>query len=243
MNKLLYIILIMPFPVLAQVGVNTTSPQNELHVNGSLQVVNEINVGGDAQTAGDSGTAGFALVSNGSGQPPKWKDITETSDAVGTMIVANGQFVVAQEITVQLSADYAGTAATGSTLPSAIGNLSNEILDNENKYTGDASSNSFQVANDGVYEVYLNMQLLTTANTYPTIGIWNNSTNNWVVNVNDLFVANGAQTYTLITTVTLSSSSTYSFRSINTANYTIKHLSAGTTGSGPVSQVTVRRLK
>lgn len=243
MNKLVPIILIVPLSAWAQVGVNTTSPQKELHINGSLQVTNEINVGGNAQTAGDSGTAGFALVSNGPGQPPQWKDISETSDVEGTMIVVNGQFIVAQEITVQLSADYSGSAASGSTLPSAIGNLSNKILDNQNKYTGSASSNSFQVVSDGVYEVYLNMQLLTTANTYPTIGIWNNTSNSWVANVNDLFAANGAQTYTLITTVPLSSSNTYSFRSVNTANYTIRRLSGGTTGSGPVSQVTVRRLK
>ncbi|AZA93605.1 hypothetical protein EG343_24865 [Chryseobacterium nakagawai] len=224
-------------------GINTITPQKALHINGSLQVVNEINVGGDTQTPGNAGTAGFGLVSNGPGQAPQWKDISETSDVTGTLIVVNGQFVVAQEITVQLSADYSGSA-NGSTVPIAIGNLSNKILDNQNKYTGTASSNSFQVANDGVYEVYLNMQVVTSANTYPTIGIWDNTMNNWLVNVNDLFVAtSAAQTYTLITTVPMNASRTYSFRATNSSNYTIRRLSGGTTGSGPISQVTVKRLK
>ncbi|WP_123868122.1 hypothetical protein [Chryseobacterium lactis] len=227
----------------SQFGINTTTPQKTLHVNGDLEVDNEISVGGDAQTAGDSGLAGQTLVSNGPGQPPVWKDISLAPDQPGTVIVVNGQFLIAQEITVQISADYSGQASANTAIPLPIGNLNNEILDNNNTYSGSATSNSFQVVADGVYQIYVNMQLTTTANTYPMIGIWDDTTGSWVTNVNDLFIAGNFQSYTIITSVPMFASRTYSFRAQNTANYTIKQLSGGTTGSGPVSQVTVRRLK
>lgn len=85
----------------------------------------------------------------------------------------------------------------------------------------------------------------TTNATSPVIGIWNNTTGLWVARVNDNYVAptGGLQTYTLITSIPMLAASTYSFRAINTQDYTIKYLSTGSTGSGPVTQVSVRRLK
>ncbi|WP_333662543.1 hypothetical protein [Chishuiella changwenlii] len=58
-----------------QVGINTDSPQKDLHVNGSLQLTNELNVGGTASIAGNSGTPGQVLVSQGANVPPEWKTL------------------------------------------------------------------------------------------------------------------------------------------------------------------------
>lgn len=41
---------------IAQVGINTSTPQKTFHVNGSLQVTNELNVGGNATSQGSAGT-------------------------------------------------------------------------------------------------------------------------------------------------------------------------------------------
>ncbi|MGG7549780.1 hypothetical protein ACQ7CX_04075 [Chryseobacterium arthrosphaerae] len=247
MIKLKYIMLhstlFISVSLFSQVGINSVTPQQTLHVNGDIQVTDEINIGGDANNAGNAGVAGEALVSRGPGLPPEWKDISQTPSNPGTVIVVNGQFAIAQEIVVQLGTDYSGTASPNSATPTAIGNLDSIILDNKNTYTGSSSSNSFQVIADGVYQVYLNMQLVTTANTYPVIGIWDDTMNVWVTNVNDLTLSNSQQSYTIITSIPMYASRTYSFRARNSANYTIRQLSGGTTGSGPVSQVTIKRLK
>lgn len=45
-KKLLYMALsVMFINLYAQVGIKTPTPQNTLHVNGSLQVVKDLNVG------------------------------------------------------------------------------------------------------------------------------------------------------------------------------------------------------
>lgn len=60
----------------AQVGINTTTPQKMLHVNGSLQIVNELNVGGNASTPGSPGTDGQFLLSKGPGIAPQWTSVS-----------------------------------------------------------------------------------------------------------------------------------------------------------------------
>lgn len=76
MKKLLFIVwFIIAICVQAQVGVLTPTPQNTLHVNGSMQVVKDLNVGGTADTKGNSGNPGEFLSSNGPDQPPVWKNI------------------------------------------------------------------------------------------------------------------------------------------------------------------------
>lgn len=64
--SLLYVVIFFGINLsYAQVGVNTSTPQKSLHVNGSLQITNEFNVGGNATTAGSSGNVGQILTSNG----------------------------------------------------------------------------------------------------------------------------------------------------------------------------------
>ncbi|CAI8815594.1 hypothetical protein [Chryseobacterium sp. IT-36CA2] len=245
MKKLLLPILLLAFfNANSQVGINTPTPQKTLHVNGSLQVTNEINLGGNATTSGNAGTSGQVLTSNGPGATPTWQSSTNVvPGSNGSVIAVNGQLVVAQEINVQMSADF-----TTSTLVS-IGNLDNEILDNESRYTGTSTSNSFTVSADGLYQVIINTQLATTVGTSPVVGIWDNTpdlpTNpngQWIARVNDK-AATDLQTYTLISAVQMYAGRTYSFRVSNTASTTIKAESSGSTGSGPITQMTVKRLK
>jgi len=240
-NLLLIGLLMFPLSALAQVGINTPTPQKTLHVNGSLQVTNELNVGGNASTAGNSGTVGQVLKSNGPGVAPTWQTLAGVPNATGTVIAVNGQFVVAQEISVQMTANFnldpAGIAQ--------IGNLDNEIIDNENQYTGTATGNSFRVSTDGTYAVTMNAQLVTTQGSFPVIGIWDETNNVWVARVNDIFTApaGGRQTYTLITSIQMLAANTYSFRVSNTEITNIRAFSTGGTGSGPMTQMSVKRLK
>lgn len=242
MKKNLFILCLLAASSLAysQVGINTPTPQKQLHVNGSLQVTNEINVGGNASTAGTAGTTGQYLVSNGPGAAPSWQSpagIVPTSN--GSIIAVNGQLMVAQEIGVQMSADFV-LPTLNSAIP--IGNLTVEILDNENRFSGNSTTNSFTVSSDGIYQITMNTQLATVAGSSPVIGIWNNTTNAWVARVSEP-ATTGLQTYTLITSISMLASHTYSFRTVNTENMSIRANSAGTTGSGPITQFSLRRLR
>ncbi len=244
-NLLLIGLLMFPLSAYAQVGIKTKTPQKTLHVNGSLQVTNELNVGGDASTAGNAGTAGQVLKSNGPGLAPTWQNVAGVPNATGTIIAVDGRFVVAQEISVQMTADF--TVASGLGVVQ-IGNLNNEIIDNENRFTGTATTNSFTVSSDGTYSITMNTQLNTTAGNVPVIGIWDNTNNRWVARVNDTYTASTAgqilQTYTMITSIPMLAANTYSFRlAASAVDTTIKAFSSGSTGSGPITQMSLRRLK
>lgn len=246
MKKIFFLLILSIYSTIyAQVGIGTSTPQKSLHVNGALQITNELSVGGNSNTAGSSGLIGQVLKSNGPGVAPSWQTLAGVPTSTGTVIAVNGQFLVAQEITVQMTADFTAVGSPGATVANPIGNLNNEIIDNENLYAGTATTNSFKVSADGVYQINMNVQISTTNATSPVIGIWNNTTGLWVARVNDTYVAptGGLQTYTLITSIPMLAASTYSFRAINTQDYTLKYLSTGSTGSGPVTQVSVRRLK
>ncbi|MCT2409481.1 hypothetical protein NZD88_18170 [Chryseobacterium antibioticum] len=228
----------------SQVGINTSTPQKNLHVNGALQVTNEFSVGGSSSTPGSAGLSGQVLKSNGPGQAPVWETIAGVPTSTGTVIAVAGQFLVAQEITVQMTSDF---TTTTSGVPLTIGNLNSEIIDNENLFTGSASTNSFKVSSNGVYQVMMNGQLSSTISpTNPVIGIWDDTANRWVARVNDDYTASvgGVQTYTLITSIPMLAANTYSFRMASSAgNLTMRALSSGGSGSGPVTQVSLRRLK
>lgn len=63
------------FSQTGNIGINTPTPKNTLHVNGSLQVTKELNLGGTASTAGSAGLSNQVLVSQGAGNPATWKDV------------------------------------------------------------------------------------------------------------------------------------------------------------------------
>lgn len=96
----------------SQVGINTATPQRQLHVNGSLQVTNEINVGGNGNTAGSSGISGQILTSQGAGNAPSWQSLNTISGTIsnayylqGTtpVTVNTGQTVDVPGVTVTLT--------------------------------------------------------------------------------------------------------------------------------------------
>lgn len=66
-----------------RVGIGTSTPQNALHANETLQLSGPLNVGGNSSTAGSSGDDGQILVSRGDELSPEWK----TSTALRNVII------------------------------------------------------------------------------------------------------------------------------------------------------------
>ena len=89
-NNLLLGAFLVPLSLFSQVGIQTSTPQKTLHVNGSLQVVNEVNVGGNATTAGSAGTSGQILTSQGSGAAPAWQTLNTVSGSVNSAMYVQG---------------------------------------------------------------------------------------------------------------------------------------------------------
>lgn len=234
-------------------GINTQTPSRNLDVNGSVQITSEISLGGDDTTAGDTGEAGYTLFSQGQGLPSMWNDLEDTNNETGTILVVNGEFLIAQELIVQFTEDYTYSPRNAPSLlpPWPLGKLNNVILDNKNKFaatapnsTFPAGSNSFQVIQSGTYEFKMNIVISTTADTNPLVGLFNDSIGTWIVNTNDRHhVTGGTQSYTIITAVQLNENELYSFRANNSADFTVNWKSGGTSGEGPVSQVKISRLK
>jgi len=217
----------------------------------TLVYVNNITTGTATGTAVNIDKVGFYYFENGIWK--KLQPIDGPSDltSAGTVIYTNGKTIVAQEITALMTSDFTFSSAPA---PGAIpiGNLNNEVIDNENAYGASSNFNIFQVKEDGIYSVMMNIQLTTNVASNgqgPVVGIWNDGTGQWIARVNDGYpTANKLQTFTLITSVQLSKNTTYSFRvarinATGSDTLTVKAFSTGSTGSGPVSQVSVRRLK
>lgn len=230
-----------------QTGVNTKTPQKTLHVNGSLQIVNELNIGGNGTTVGSAGTAGQVLTSNGPGVAPSWQTLmlpTSPVLATGTVIAVNGEVMIASEVSVLMTADATLGAQAANAVPHQITNLTNEVIDNESTFTGSAAGNSFTVSKSGTYQVVMNVLMTTTTSTNPIIGVWNNTDGVWQALISEMYSApSGRQSFTLMTATELNSTKTYSFRATNTASTTIIAFSSGSSGSGPVTYVSVKRLK
>ncbi|MCQ9639531.1 hypothetical protein MP478_09020 [Chryseobacterium sp. WG14] len=219
----------------------------------TLVYVNNIGTGTATGTTVNIDKVGFYYFENGIWQ--KMQPINGPSDltSAGTVIYTNGRTIVAQEITALMSDDFSITATSAPTVGSYIGNLNVEIIDNENSYTSTATWNNFRVKENGVYSIIMNLQLTDTKASVgslgPVIGLWDDVSNQWVARVNDGYPTAGRlQTYTLITSINLRNDRTYSFRASphfnnGTETLTIKAINTGSTGSGPISQVSVRRLK
>ncbi|PAM96651.1 hypothetical protein B4N84_01425 [Flavobacterium sp. IR1] len=244
-SRIIFVVVLYTSILHAQNGIGTPTPQATFHVNGSLQITEDIQLGGTTNTKGSSGLAGQVLKSNGPGLAPSWEALAGVPNATGSVIVVNGQFIVAQEIIVQMTADFLGKAAVTGNPPAFLGNLNDEIIDNENTYKGNTTSNSFKVVADGVYQIMMNVQIQSINASTPVIGVWDDTAGKWIARANDHFVApdTKSQTYTLITSVPMVASKTYSFRTSNNKDYTVKQLSSGSSGSGPVTQVSLKRLK
>ncbi|MDM1529773.1 hypothetical protein [Myroides odoratimimus] len=80
MKKNIYFILfcfIIKIQIFAQpIGFNTTTPLNDMHLNGTLQITKEMNLGATAITKGNPGIEGQVLISQGSNKSPVWKTLS-----------------------------------------------------------------------------------------------------------------------------------------------------------------------
>jgi len=164
-KKLLYMALfVMSFNLNAQIGIHTPTPQNTLHVNGSLQVVKDINVGGDARTKGNSGNKGEFLMSNGTGNAPVWRNI-ESENFLKVVFVGNKTDIS------PASGSYTGTGSSpvsthGNYIKTYVYNVSNKI---DNAYlTYNSTSGLFTVVKPGFYNIvpYVTYDLNLNGNGY-----------------------------------------------------------------------------
>ncbi|KPE49712.1 hypothetical protein [Chryseobacterium indologenes] len=164
-KKLLYMALfVMSLSLNAQIGIHTPTPQNTLHVNGSLQVVKDINVGGDAKTKGNSGNRGEFLMSNGAGSPPVWRNI-ESENFLKVVFVGNKTDIS------PASGSYTGTGSSpvsthGNYTKTYVYNVSNKI---DNAYlTYNTTSGLFTVVKPGFYNIvpYVTYDLSLNGNGY-----------------------------------------------------------------------------
>jgi len=150
--------------VQAQVGIATPTPQNTLHVNGSLQVVKDLNVGGDAKTKGSSGNRGEVLMSNGAGNAPSWGTI-ESQNFLKVVFVGNKTDINPS------SGSYTGTGSNPistheSYTKSYVYNVSNKIDNAYLKYN--SSTGVFTVIKPGYYNIvpYITYDLSLNGNGY-----------------------------------------------------------------------------
>ncbi|MET3038402.1 hypothetical protein ABXT08_20130 [Chryseobacterium sp. NRRL B-14859] len=149
-KKLLYMALFAMFVnSFAQVGIKTPTPQNTLHVNGSLQIVKDLNVGGDYRTKGNSGNKGEFLMSNGTGNAPVWKSI-ESENFLKVVFVGNKTDINPS------SGSYTGTHSTPVSAhenytQTYVYNVNNKI---DNAYlTYSTSTGLFTVVKPGFYNI------------------------------------------------------------------------------------------
>jgi len=163
-------------------------------------------------------------------------------DGGGSLLILDGEIQVAQEVTVLMTADHS-VSGSNTTIP--IQNLTNEQIDNKNAFTGTAFGNSFNPEATGIYQVIINVLVSNTSggNHSPVVGIWDDTLSKWVARINPQLTSGGKRTMTLITAIELIDSHTYSFRLSSGVSFTIFWQSKGTTGEGPVSFFSIKRLK
>lgn len=223
------------------IGIGTATPSNKLHVK---DTTDPIKVEG-LVASGSTDDLPMVVAPDGTVRTGTFPVVNLVPDDVGTVIAIDGKLLVAQEITVLMTADFSFT--TSPTVPPRIGNLTNVIIDNKNSFKSNSTTNSFTVESDGVYLVTMNVQMMATTGS-PVIGIWCDTPETgfpdgkWVARVNDV-AASALQTYTLITAINMYASKTYSFRVAGSTSGTIPWQSSGYTGNGPISFYSLKRLK
>lgn len=229
------------------VGVGTDAPTSALHIVANN---NPVKIEGLSSST-NSNDAPIVIATDGTLKKGTFPTINIVPNDVGTVIAIGGKLEVAQEITALMDADFNFAVSTGT--PTPIGNFKNVIIDNKNEYTASSTSNSFTVEATGTYQLTLNILLhINTATTcFPVIGVWDNAASLWIARVNDEYTAmtvqtpmnRRLQTYTLITAIQLTAGKTYSFRVTNSQAGAVLAYSSGSTGSGPASFVSLKRLK
>ncbi|MFB9078944.1 hypothetical protein ACFFLS_10405 [Flavobacterium procerum] len=241
-----------------KVAVNSTA-NNGLTVNGgSLELNGELTE--PATTIATSATNTLKLNGLSASTGPNDKVVVVTGDGtlkrsafpainilptdIGTVIAINGKLEVAQEISVLQAEDFTVSASSGGKV---IGGATNELIDNRNTFSGTSTSNSFTVTADGLYSVIINSSfVLSSPSISVTIGVWCDTDGSWLCKADNTTTPSTTivKNITLLTSVMMAASKTYSFRVSGTSGTTkVKYLNGGTTGDGPVTYYSVKRLK
>lgn len=225
-------------------GINTTSPTSTIDINGTMRARNlstpQPYNSSDLLVWAD---AGVLKTTN------KDKVFPTIPIQTGTLMSDGNNVIVAPEFEVQMNNDQSFTSST----PSVISNLNVEILDNLQEIGLYGFQNgTFKVDNTGYYSVFFNLQVNNTANNNPVFGIWDDAAGKWITATNDYYsatitdpnyTAERMQSYTIYTSVKLEANKTYTVRAkTNSGTITIKKLSSGSTGEGPVTQIAIRRI-
>lgn len=247
MKTLLYIIIaFLSIQIKAQtnLGINTDAPTTTVDVNGTMRVRN-------IATPQPYNSSDLLVWADGGilKTTDKNKVFPTVPVQTGTLMSDGTNVIVAPEFEVQMSNDQSFTSST----PSVISNLNVEILDNlEEIGLYGFQNGTFKVDNTGYYSVFFNLQVNNTANNNPVFGIWDDAAGKWITSTNDYYsaiitdpnyTAEKLQSYTIYTSVKLEANKTYSVRAkTSSGTVTIKKLSSGSTGEGPVTQIAIRRI-
>lgn len=132
----LFFVLFLQVVYSQKVGINTSTPQAVLHIQGTTQVDGAIHTGGDESTLGNPGKKGDLLVSKGNGKAPIW--------------VAPGKIGI-PEVALIGKRDY-----ISGELPVAYHSIDyNHINYKNDTYLGqyDSTSHSFTVEKTGYYQI------------------------------------------------------------------------------------------
>ncbi|SHK21929.1 hypothetical protein [Chryseobacterium polytrichastri] len=173
----------------AQIGINTSTPQASLDVTGKPTTTSSLDgiipprmTGAQLRaktytaaqtgahvyvTAADTAPAGQTVNVQSAGNyyfdGTVWKYLAGTANTLpngtGTVIMINGVLQVAQEMSLRMQQDWTVPIVASSGTPTAIGNITNKLIDNYNGFTGTTTTNSFKVTNDGTYLVGMNFPL------------------------------------------------------------------------------------
>ncbi|KAF2333332.1 hypothetical protein [Flavobacterium nitrogenifigens] len=161
-------------------------------------------------------------------------------DDIGTVIAIDGKLEVAQEISAMITANLNIAGTTGN-IPTPLGGMTKVFIDNRHTFYSDSNTNYFTIKTTGIYAVNINVPVTPSAASTPAVGVWCNTDNKWVARVN--LDAVQKVPLTLMTSITLDASKTYSFRVINTVDLLVEALNYGTSGTGPVGFFSIKRLK
>lgn len=230
---------------------NSLKSGNDLTIDESTRKTGVNNLSIYRGTDGSVPAAGYVATSADASGNVIWKPAPTSAIVptdVGTVIAINGKLEVAQEITAQMTGDFNKSAPSNVIIP--IGNISNVVIDNKSKFNSSSTGNNFSIEADGTYLITLNVQASSVAViNNPTsqgivVGIVDNTTGKWIARVNDsYYTANAIQTFSLITSISMLASHSYSFAIASNHDSTIYAYSTGITGTGPVSFYSVKRLK
>lgn len=255
----------------AQVGVNTSTPATTLDVVGKPTVTSALDgiippriTGAQLRaknytaaqtgavvyvTTADTAPAGQTVNVTSTGlfsfDGSVWRVVSTPppSSPVGTgsVIYVNGQQQIAQEISARMNADW--TVPGG--VNTSIGNISTEMIDNYNTFTGSAAGNSFTVNVNGTYLVLMNFSLQASGTAVGgncAYGIYNVTDSVWMsqnLETNSIPVGE-VKNFAFSVAMDLQAGKTYSFNINQTGN---PALMRGQLSGNPSTFFSVKRLK